>query len=118
MFYYYFSQDGLIDYREFCELERRYPIILFPAFRLQDGLQKMSLGESEWVKIVEQYGRSKAIEEYKATHGGRAPPDPIEVKIGKFFCPCLFKEKVHIKLGADMEARHRAGLGDVNDQKK
>jgi len=39
------NEDGLIDYAEFLEIERRYPIILFPAFRLQDVMQKNSLGK-------------------------------------------------------------------------
>ena len=39
------NEDGLIDYSEFLELDRRYPLILFPAFRLQDTLQRNSLGK-------------------------------------------------------------------------
>ena len=105
-------QDGLIDYNEFCELERRYPLILFPAFRLQDSLQRKSLGESTWLRIIENYSEQKRIEEYKATHGGKLPPDPLGTKIAKAFFPCMFKERVHIRLGADMEARHRAMNGE------
>jgi hypothetical protein len=105
-------QDGLIDYAEFCELERRYPLILFPAFRLQDSLQRKSLGETRWLRIIENYNKQKRIEEYKATHGGKLPPDSLSTKIAKTFCPCMFKERVHIKLGADMEARHRAMVGE------
>ena len=26
------NEDGLIDYSEFLEIERRYPLVLFPAF--------------------------------------------------------------------------------------
>ena len=39
------NEDGLIDYAEFLELDRRYPLVLFPAFRMQDRMQQMSLGE-------------------------------------------------------------------------
>ena len=39
------NSDGLIDYPEFLAMERRFPMIMFPAFRLQDRLQKGSLGE-------------------------------------------------------------------------
>ncbi len=39
------NEDGLIDYSEFLEIDRRYPLILFPAFRLQDVMQRNSLGE-------------------------------------------------------------------------
>jgi Ca2+-binding EF-hand superfamily protein len=102
------NEDGLIDYAEFIELERRYPLILFPAFRLQDSLQSFSLGANKWLKIIEEYTRMRKIEEYKALHGGKAPPEPWNRRWGKAFCPCLYKEKVHIKLGAEMEARHQA----------
>lgn len=102
------NEDGLIDYNEFIELERRYPLILFPAFRLQDSLQSFSLGASQWLKIIEEHTRMRKIEEYKALHGGKAPPEPFGRRMGKAFCPCFYKERVHIKLGAEMEARHQA----------
>lgn len=102
------NEDGLIDYAEFIELERRYPLILFPAFRLQDSLQSFSLGQRQWLRIIEDYTRMRKIEEYKALHGGRAPPEPWQRRWGKVFCPCMYKERVHIKLGAEMEARHQA----------
>lgn len=101
------NDDGLIDYNEFIELEKRYPLILFPAFKLQDALQRASLGESTWLRIIEDYNKLKRIEEYKATHGGKLPPDPLFTRIGKLFCPCFYHERVHVKLGAQMEARHR-----------
>ncbi len=39
------NEDGLIDYAEFLEIDRRFPMVLFPAFRLQDYMQKNTLGE-------------------------------------------------------------------------
>lgn len=101
------NEDGLIDYGEFLDLDRRYPMILFPAFRLQDTLQRSSLGEESWLKVIEMYHKMQKLEEYKAAHGGRLPPDPMHIAIAKVFMPCLFQERVHIKLGADMESRHR-----------
>ena len=38
------NADGLIDYYEFLDMEKRFPLILYPAFRLQDRMQKISLG--------------------------------------------------------------------------
>ena len=102
------NEDGLIDYNEFIELERRYPLILFPAFRLQDSLQAFSLGSRQWLRIIEEHTRMRKIDEYKALHGGKAPPEPWSRRWGKAFCPCFYKERVHIKLGAEMEARHQA----------
>jgi hypothetical protein len=97
----------LIDYGEFLEIERRYPLIMFPAFRLQDTMQRNSLGERGWLKVIENYERTKRIEEYKSKNGGKAPPDSLGVSIGKVLLPCFFRERVHINVGASMEARHR-----------
>lgn len=57
------NEDGLIDYNEFVELDRRYPLVLFPAFKLQDMMQKYSLGEctrdgSVWVGELRCRGKS------------------------------------------------------------
>jgi hypothetical protein len=103
------NEDGLIDYSEFTAIDVRYPLILFPAFRLQDVMQRASLGESQWLTVIEKYEDNKRIEEYKAAHGGRAPPDPPLKAIAKTIFPCFFREKVHIVMGKDMDDRHRAG---------
>lgn len=99
--------------------------MFFPAFRLQDMMQKNSLGITNssrcvthayryvhvgnrgWVEVIENYRRKEWLEQYKAEHGGRLPPDPPLKAITKAFFPCCYKEKVHITVGADMEARHR-----------
>jgi hypothetical protein len=85
--------------------------VLFPAFRLQDTMQRNSLGESGWKTVMENYEEGKRIEEYKATHGGKSPPDEFATRMGKSFLPCFFKERVHIKVGKDMEDRHREEAG-------
>ena len=46
----------MIDYSEFIEMERRYPMILFPAFRMQDAMQRTSLGtHSSLISFVFSY---------------------------------------------------------------
>ena len=95
------NEDGLIDYSEFLELDRRYPLVLFPAFRLQDRMQKLSMGEKMWLQVTENFSRQKKIEEYKATHGGRLPPDPPLTMIGKLFCPCFFRTKTKVRVGSE-----------------
>jgi hypothetical protein len=64
-------------------------------------------GEHAWLGVIENYQRSKQVEEYKAQHGGRLPPDPPLRMLAKLFFPCLFHQRVHIKVGLDMENRHR-----------
>lgn len=44
VYMYTHTTDGLIDYEEFKMLNARYPIVLFPAFRLQDAIQVHTLG--------------------------------------------------------------------------
>jgi Ca2+-binding EF-hand superfamily protein len=102
------NEDGLIDYGEFGNIDTRYPLVLFPAFRLQDVMQRNSLGERAWQRVIENYQRSKTVEEYKANHGGRLPPEPPLKMLGKLFFPCFFKDRTHIKVGLDMENRHRS----------
>lgn len=101
------NEDGLIDYSEFLELDRRYPLMLFPAFRLQDVMQRTSLGEKAWLTVMEKYQETKRIEEYKAAHGGRSPPDTPLHAFLKSVLPCFFREKIHIAVGSQMEAKHR-----------
>lgn len=101
------NEDGLIDYQEFLELDRRFPLVLFPAFRLQDFMQRNTLGEKQWKKIMEGYNKQKTVNEYKQQHGGRAPPDPPLTKMGKTFLPCVFYEQEWVPMGAEMENRHR-----------
>ena len=49
------NNDGLIDYGEFVEINRRFPLVLFPAFRLQDMMQKNTLGTIQWhIAIIEK----------------------------------------------------------------
>jgi Ca2+-binding EF-hand superfamily protein len=92
------NEDGLIDYAEFLEIERRYPLVLFPAFRLQDVMQKCSMGEYVWLQLIADFSENKRIEEYKATHGGRAPPEPFMTTLGKAIMPCMYKTKTYSKI--------------------
>ena len=35
-------------------IDRRFPMLMFPAFRLQEKMQKITLGEKQWTKINER----------------------------------------------------------------
>ncbi len=59
----------------------------------------VSTGENAWLAVIERYENNKRVEEYKATHGGRAPPDPPLTAVAKTLFPCFFREKVHIVMG-------------------
>lgn len=64
------NNDGVIDYNEFTTMERKFPMILFPAFRLQDSMQKYTLGENLWTKIIEQTVLEQRKLKYQDAHGG------------------------------------------------
>ena len=102
------DRDGLIDYAEFIEIDRRFPLILFPAFRLQDLMQKNTLGEGVWLQIMKNYTKRKAEQEYRDSHGGRDPPDTFSVSVMKKLFPCAFKKNEEfIQVGEKMEMKHR-----------
>jgi hypothetical protein len=58
------NNDGLIDFGEFCEINRRFPLILFPAFRLQDIMQKQTLGEATWLQIIRENAKRKQKDQF------------------------------------------------------
>ena len=61
--------DGVIDFREFKTLDKRFPLILFPIFRLQEKMQKLTLGERDWIGIHQRVGLGKNRQVYKDIHG-------------------------------------------------
>ena len=63
----------VFDFDEFRNLNDRCPMILHPAFRMQDKLQKYTLGEEEWVKVMENINYWQKIKEYTDKEG-EAPP--------------------------------------------
>lgn len=76
--------DGLIDFDEFKALNRRYPLILFPCFRLQDKLQKRTLGEKAWHVLHQRYYQQLKLQIYKRKHNGAEPPVPWTKKLKRF----------------------------------
>ena len=47
------NEKGLIERVEFVLFSRKYPLLLFPAFSMQQALRRNILGESYWEKITE-----------------------------------------------------------------
>ena len=41
------NSDGQIDFDEFRAMDKAFPLLFFPAFRMQDSLQAKFLGEPE-----------------------------------------------------------------------
>lgn len=59
--------------------------MLFPAFRLQDRIQKMTLGEKGWVEVAKRVAKAKYIQEYMRVHGGELPPESFVKKLFRCF---------------------------------
>uniref|UniRef100_A0A7S1GEX5 EF-hand domain-containing protein n=1 Tax=Bicosoecida sp. CB-2014 TaxID=1486930 RepID=A0A7S1GEX5_9STRA len=114
------NEDGMIDFEEFCSLNRRYPLVLFPAFRLQDALQRESLSEQVWVEVGARNTAEREIDRYKRAHGGKYPVPPLKERVKRAMCGCmmppdiikLVKRKQHaIAHGAGEKRSAAAGLG-------
>ena len=71
------NNDGLIDFDEFIDLDKRYPLLLFPAFRLQQQMQKITLGEMNWIRINESIAKASFLQDYMNDHGGFQPYSSI-----------------------------------------
>lgn len=65
--------DGVIDLHEFILLDRRFPMLMFPAFRLQQKMQKITLGEKIWTKINERIEVSRYRQDFMDAHNGVEP---------------------------------------------
>ena len=87
------NDDGLIDFDEFQFLNRTYPLVLFPAFQLQDRIQRCTLGSKGWVVIQKRVAKSKYLIEYMRLHGGELPPESFFSKLGR-----CFAQKAEVKL--------------------
>ena len=46
------NSDGLIDFDEFRVMDKAFPLLFFPAFKLQDSLQRHFLGGAKIVAPV------------------------------------------------------------------
>jgi Ca2+-binding EF-hand superfamily protein len=66
--------DGVIDLNEFIELDKRFPMLMFPAFRLQEKMQRITLGEKQWTKINERIELSRYRQNFMNSHNGVEPP--------------------------------------------
>jgi len=76
------NDDGIIDFNEFKALNSRFPMLMFPAFRLQDQMQRCTLGLRRWRKVLEYKAKREVIEAYKLANNGELPPS-------KSWCACM-----------------------------
>lgn len=72
------NDDGMIDFAEFKVIDRRFPLIFFPAYRLQDAMQKNTLGQRAWCEIHERVQQQRRLNEYRRTHGNDPPKSRLQ----------------------------------------
>ena len=80
------NSDGLLDFDEFKSLDRHYPLVFFPAFRLQDQMQRKTLGESTWKRIHERINKQRYVDDYRKTHGCDPPISTRDSIKNVLFC--------------------------------
>lgn len=93
--------SGSIDYDEFAEMNLRYPHLLWPAFRLQNRIQEMTLGIATWKKVNQRMKEKGKLQK-------KFGPRP--------FCPlcfCLPRPVLNVKKTKTFMGLHttKGGLG-------
>ncbi|KAJ8602265.1 hypothetical protein CTAYLR_003655 [Chrysophaeum taylorii] len=96
------NENGLIDFEEFKALDRHNPLLFYPAFRMQDRLQKHTLGEKLWVRIMENVAYHVRRRDYEATHGRLFPVSKWDMYKEQFFVRLGWKDyRVHPPVDLD-----------------
>ncbi|KAG7389689.1 hypothetical protein PHYPSEUDO_009850 [Phytophthora pseudosyringae] len=67
------NKDGVIDFEEFKNMNKRFPMLLFPCFRLQDRMQKATLGDNHWLQLHKRLYERLKMENYQRKHNGALP---------------------------------------------
>ncbi|KAF4134894.1 EF-hand domain pair [Phytophthora infestans] len=78
------NKDGVIDFEEFKNLNKRFPMLLFPCFRLQDRMQKATLGDNHWLQLHKRLYERLKSENYQRKHNGALPGLTLVGAIVKF----------------------------------
>ena len=100
------NDDGLLDYREFKEINKDFPMVFYPAFRMQDKWHKCCLGEKFWVDVAINMQRRKYLEEYMLAHNGQLPPPTFKERIRKLLCGCCSRGNRKFEAGGNRR-KHR-----------
>jgi len=111
------NDDGLIDFNEFKEMYRMFPIVFFPAFRLQNQMWKATLGQKRWLKIHELLHKDSVMKEYMSTHGGQTPALTFVEKLTQ----CFTRKHPHsrwLSQAASASTNHYEDLREEDDTEK
>ena len=81
----------MIDFDEWQFLNKTFPMLLFPAFQLQDIMQKKVHGERFWVRKLELVRQEAKILEYQNSHDGAVPRVPFCKRLDMCLCPWRYR---------------------------
>lgn len=86
------NADGLISFREFNLIHHAFPLVLYPAFKLQDAMHERVCGRQFWVDAMKAREKERIRNEYIDTHGCEPPLTAME-RLKKVLC-CGGKKNV------------------------
>ena len=69
-----------------------HPMIVWPAFKLQQELQAVTLGVDEWYVIQTRLETGRRLAKYVATHNGEMPPLPWWQWLLWCGCDCRYRK--------------------------
>merc|ERR1712096_495954 len=111
------NEDGLLDYKEFKSINKDFPMVFYPAFRIQDKWHKCCLGEQFWVDSAVNIQRRKYNEDYMLSHGGALPPPTLKERLRKIFCGCLLRQDKKFQAGAVRRKKKKPNGGKRKKRK-
>ncbi|RHY29567.1 hypothetical protein DYB32_005048 [Aphanomyces invadans] len=82
------NHDGLLDFPEFIEMNRKFPLVFWPLFHFQETVQEKTLGKRVWAKIHARQLKIDAWRNYMTRFLGRAPPLTWQER----WCGCISKD--------------------------
>lgn len=88
------NDDGLISFREFKKIHHFFPIVMHPAFALQDKMHVKIGGRGFWVNVMKAREKERARNEYIETHGCEPPVTGLERVKNTIFCRTKKKQTV------------------------
>jgi Ca2+-binding EF-hand superfamily protein len=71
---YDLNEDGMLDFHEFRMMERTYPSILYPLFKVQDLVQTSTIGRQRYCNVMAEQQISAKLRQYMHTHKNTFPP--------------------------------------------
>ena len=120
--------DGKMDFNEFMALNKKYPQMLHPAFRIQDAIAQNTLGRSWWLNkkaIFAEDRKAKALsgekeEERKKARVVEQQKKQVMRKMGvvQYYLNCAKRKKYLARIQAIEEDDEEREKSKLNDKKK